>query len=47
MTRLLGTTRYRLQSGDRLMLLSNEDDMEALGRTKEGAVPAVKEASQT
>ena len=30
--------RYRLKPGDRLMLLSNEADMEELGRIEEGAV---------
>jgi voltage-gated potassium channel len=36
---------YRLQSGDRLMLLSNESDLTELGRTKEGAVPEIDDVA--
>ncbi len=38
---------YRLQTGDRLMLLSNEPDLEELGRTNEGKIPAVEGASRS
>ena len=38
---------YRFQPGDRLMLLSNEPDLEELGRTKEGVIPSLEGASQS
>ena len=31
---------YQFQAGDRLMLLSNDDDLEVLGRTKDVVAPS-------